>query len=115
MVDLAGGKLGTQNNIYAGQQELTVNNGSSYSSSVLYTVVAWCVDFTHEIYIGADSIVDQLTALTDDHLGTTPATSDPISAAEADEPAGLVPYGNQLMRTGPSNLISAAVQVTMEC
>jgi PEP-CTERM motif-containing protein len=75
--------------------------------------VAWCVDFTHEIYIGADSIIYQLTALTDDHLGTTPATSDPISAAEADELAGLVLYGNQLMRTGPSNLISAAMQVTM--
>ena len=113
MVDLAGGKLGTQNNVYAGQQVLTVNDGSSYSSSGLYTVVAWCVDFTHEIYIGADSIIYTLTALTDDHLGTTPATSDPMSAAEADELAGLVLYGNQLMRTSPSNLNSAAVQVAI--
>jgi hypothetical protein len=113
MVNLAGGKLGTPNNIYARQQELTVNDGSSYSSSGLYTVVAWCVDFTHEIYTGADSIIYQLTALTDDHLGTTPATSDAMSAAEADELAGLVLYGNQLMRTSPSNLISAAVQVAM--
>jgi hypothetical protein len=113
MVDLAGGTLGTQNNVYAGQQVLTLNDGSSYESSALYTVVAWCVDFTHDIYIGGDSIVYQLTALTDDHLGTTPATSHPISAAEAQELAGLVLYGNQLMQAAPSNLISAAVQVAM--
>jgi hypothetical protein len=113
MVDLAGGRLGTQNNVYAGQQILTVNVGGSYQSSALYTVVAWCVDFTHEIYIGADSIIYQLTALTDDHLGTTPGTSDPISAAEAQELAGLVVYGNQLMVTAPSDLNSAAVQVAI--
>ena len=113
MVDLAGGMLGTQNDVYAGQQVLTVNDGSAYNSSGLYTVVAWCVDFAHDIYIGGDSIIYQLSALTDDHLGTTPATSDPLSAAQAQELAGLVLYGNQLMQAAPSNLISAAVQVAI--
>ncbi len=113
MVDLAGGTIGTQNNVYAGQQVLTVNDGSSYASSALYTVVAWCVDFNHDIYIGGDSIVYQLTALTDNHLGTTPATSAPISTGEAQELAGLVLYGNQLMLAAPSDLTSAAVQVAI--
>jgi hypothetical protein len=113
MVDLAGGTIGTQNNVYAGQQVLTVNDGSSYESSALYTVTAWCVDFNHDIYIGGDSIVYTLTALTDNHLGTSPATSAPISTAEAQELAGLVLYGNQLMQADPSNQTSAAVQVAI--
>ena len=112
-VDLAGGRLGTQNGVYAGQQVLTANDGSVYNSLGQYTIMGWCVDFPHDIYIGQDSIDYRQTSLTDDHLGATPATSDPLSTAVEQMLAGLVVYGNELMRTQPSNLISAAVQTAI--
>jgi hypothetical protein len=113
IVDLTGGLLGTQNGVYAGQQVLTVNNGSTYNAAGLYTVDAWCVDFGHDIFIGGNSINYTVATLTDNHLGSTPATSDPISVATAQELAGLAAYGDQLMLADPSNLISAAVQVAI--
>jgi PEP-CTERM motif len=113
IVDLAGGRLGTQHGIYAGQQILTANNGSTYGPLANYTLYAWCVDFSHEIYIGADSINYTLAALTDDHSGATSAASVPWSAATAPELAGLAMYGNSLMQAAPSNLISAALQVAL--
>jgi hypothetical protein len=113
IVALAGGRLGTQNGVYAGQQILTVNDGSGYNALGIYTLDAWCVDFAHDIYIGANSINYTLSSLTNDHLGATPAASHPLSTAMAQELAGLAVYGNQLMRAAPSNLISAAVQVAI--
>ena len=113
LVDLGGGLLGTNTGVYAGQQVLTVNNGSTYNALQTYTLAAWCVDFSHDIDIGANGIDYTLSALTDDHFGATPATSHPLSAGTARELAGLEAYGNQLMRTAPSNLISAAVQVAI--
>ena len=113
IVDLAGGRLGPHNGVYAGQQVLTVNDGGIYSPLGHYTLMGWCVDFPHDIYIGQNSIDYRLTPLTDDHLGTTPATSNPLSTATGRVLAGLVVYGNELMRTAPSNLISAAVQIAI--
>ena len=113
LVDLGGGLRGTRNGVYAGQQVLTVNDGSSYNPSQTYTLAAWCVDFSHDIYIGANGINYTLSVLTDDHFGATPATSHALSTGTARELAGLLAYGNQLMQTAPSTLISAAVQVAI--
>ena len=113
IVDLTGGMLGTRNGVYAGQQVLTVNDGSVYNPLGTSMLDAWCVDFFHDIYIGGNSIDYSLSSLTDDHSGATPATSHPLSAGTARELAGLVVYGNQAMQAAPSNLLSAAVQVAI--
>jgi hypothetical protein len=113
IVDLAGGRIGRQTGVYAGQQVLTANNGSTYDPLRTYTLDAWCVDFDHDIYIGGNSINYTLSTLTDDHLGATAATSNPVSSATAKELAGVVAYGNGLMQASPSKLISAAVQVAL--
>ena len=84
IVDLAGGRLGTQHGVYAGQQVLTANNGSTYNASATFTQYAWCVDFAHDIYIGGNSIDYTLATLSDDHLGATPGTSNPLTAATVD-------------------------------
>jgi len=112
-VDLAGGRLGAYDGVYAGQQVLTANGGSLFNPLATYTLDAWCVDFAHEITIGANGIDYTLSTLTDDHLGATPAGSGVLTPATAQELAGLAAYGNALMQARPSNRISASVQVAL--
>ena len=111
-VQLAGGVLGAVSSL-AGQQILTVNNGSTYNPAGLYTLAAWCIDFPHHISIGSIGIDYTVGGLTDDHIGTTPTTSNPLSPLQAQEIGGLVRYGNQQMAIAPSNLLSAAVQAAI--
>ena len=111
-VQLAGGVLGAVSSL-AGQQILTVNNGSTYNPAGLYTLAAWCIDFPHHISIGSIGIDYTVGVLTDDHIGTTPTTSNPLSPLQAQEIGGLVRYGNQQMAIAPSNLLSAAIQAAI--
>ena len=111
-VQLDGGYLGPVSSL-AGQQILTVNDGSSYNASGLYTLAAWCIDFPHHINIGGLAIDYTVLPLTDDHIGSTPGTSPTLSALQSEEIGGLVSYGNQHVAASPSNQLSAAVQAAI--
>ena len=111
-VQLAGGVLGSASSL-AGQQILTVNNGSTYNAGGLYTLAAWCIDFPHHINIGSMAIDFTVGVLTDDHYGSNPATSNPLTPSQAQRIGGLVRYGNAQMALTPSNLLSAAIQAAI--
>ena len=111
-VDLAGGKLGNVRSL-AGQQILTVNNGSTYNGSGLYSLAAWCIDFPHHIYIGSIAIDYAVGVLIDDHISITSAASNSLTVSQEQEIGGLVRYGNQQMGIAPTNLLSAAVQTAI--
>lgn len=111
-VTLHGGVYGGQSAL-AGQQDLTANFGASNDPGHHFNIVAWCIDFAHEIEIGGDAISYTVDPLTDDHSGSSPAHSNPLSLQQVREITALVSYGDEQMTHNPSNLISAAVQAAI--
>ncbi len=83
---------------YAGQQTLTANYGAADNPAGHFSLLAWCVDVFHNIYLGANSIVY-----------TTGALAVPNAASIA----ALAVWGNQQLAGGPDALLSAAVQATI--
>lgn len=79
---------------YTGQQDLTANIGTS-NHSPYFNVFAWCVDVFHDIYIGGNSIVYNLT---------------PLAVPQANDIQKLAAWGDERLALGPNPLISAAVQ-----
>jgi hypothetical protein len=79
---------------YTGQQDLTANFGDT-NHAPYFNVFAWCVDVFHDINIGGNDIVYNLTPL------TVPSASDIQK---------LAAWGDMQLASGPNPLISAAVQ-----
>jgi hypothetical protein len=83
---------------YVGQQVLTTNIG---------TVDAWCIDIFHDDFLGAQNSPFQTGPVTSDGNGHT------LSQNQVAQVAGLIIYGDSLLQAGPTNAISAAIQLAI--
>ena len=102
-VTLHDGILGagnTDNIGIAGQIVLTTNLGTLYT---------WCVDLFHTINIGGSYTYDAMSFVSD-NSGSSPGTSNPMTASQLNDIGFIAAYGNTLMATTPSNDWSAAIQ-----
>jgi hypothetical protein len=110
--------LGTVTETYTGQQQETVNYGTSPTAStfVLYT---WCVDLENYIYLGADSLVYTLGSSLS-QVNSTPAVN--WNSVNQSYIYWLSFYGSQQLANwtsadttayGTENQFSAAVQVAI--
>lgn len=96
------------NGAIAGQQDLTVNFGTSLTQAT-FTLPVWCVDLFHDIDLGGLALPYQTGPLATDN---SPGNNG-LSATQKAEIAGLAVYGDQLMATTPSNDISAGIQLAI--
>ena len=99
---LSGGIFGagTDSISIAGQIVLTTDIG---------TLATWCVDLFHTVNIGG-SYTYTTGPLSTDNSGSSPATSDLLTATQIADIEALAAYGNAIMLSSPSNLFSAALQ-----
>jgi len=79
---------------YTGQQDLVANYGTS-NHAPYFNVFAWCVDVFNYIYLGGDSIIYRLV---------------PLTVPNAGEIEKVAAWGERQLASGPSPLVSAAVQ-----
>jgi PEP-CTERM motif len=113
----SGGNADGFNTGYNGQQQLTVNNGSTYDPTSLYSDDVWCIDLSHNIWLGAPpgvnneaGIIYTVGTLAD---FTTDFAGHSVSTTQAEEIAAVAWYGNYLLEGGgatPSNDIGDAVE-----
>jgi hypothetical protein len=96
----------SDNGQLAGQIVLTIND---FGSTSQYTLPVWCVDIFHDIALGGSGYQYSVGALSTDH-SSNPAT---LSGLQITEITDLASYGNALMRSNPSNQISAEVQAAI--
>ncbi len=101
-VTLSGGVFGAgSDNIgIAGQIVLTTQDGP---------LGVWCVDIFHHINLGG-SYTYEAMPLTTDNSGSSPGTSNPLTALQIREIGFMAAYGNAQMIASPSNSLSAAIQ-----
>jgi len=105
-VTLTGGNVpgGSSYETYSGQIRLTtVQDG---------TIGVWCVDLPHFIYLGGQYTY-VTGALATDNVGSSAATSHTLTQTQKNEISFLAAYGNQLLKSDPSNVNSAAVQAAI--
>ena len=105
-VTLHDGILGAGNSStigIAGQIDLTTNIGP---------LGTWCVDLFHVVYIGGNYTY-YAGPLVTDNTGSSPATSNPLTALQIQTIGKLAAYGNGIMLTSPSNPYSAALQAAI--
>jgi uncharacterized repeat protein (TIGR01451 family) len=95
MVTFTGSASWSGGSEYAGQQDLTLNFGSSDNPAGHVHAYAWCVDVFHNINLGANDIVYTLQQL---------------GVNDAGDIARLAAWGDAQLAGGPNALISAAVQ-----
>ena len=105
-VTLHDGVLGAGNSMsigIAGQIDLTTNIG---------LLGTWCVDLLHHISLGGHYTYLPGPLVTD-NFGSSPATSNPLTALQLQTIEKLAAYGNGTMATTPSNAFSAALQAAI--
>lgn len=104
-ITLTGGIFGAGSDSIgiAGQIVLTTDIG---------TLDTWCVDLFHTVSIGG-SYTYTTGPLSTDNSGSSPATSNPLTATQIAEIEALAAYGNAVMLSSPSNLFSAALQAAI--
>lgn len=104
-ITLTGGYLGatTEHIGIAGQILLTTSIG---------TLGTWCVDIEHTVQLGQHYTYTAGPLLTD-NTGSSPATSNPLTATQIQQIGSLAAYGNALMLSAPTNWDSAAIQAAI--
>jgi len=95
--------LGSDSIGIAGQIVLTTDIG---------TLDTWCVDLFHTVNIGG-SYTYTTGPLSTDNSGSSPATSNPLTATQIADIEALAAYGNAVMLSSPSDLFSAALQAAI--
>jgi hypothetical protein len=84
---------------YVGQQVLTTSVG---------TIDAWCIDLFHDDYVGGGQNVPYTTSTT-----LTDGNGHPLSTTQINEIAGLIAYGDTVLKTSPSANFSASIQLAI--
>jgi hypothetical protein len=86
--------------------------GQIILTTQLGDIGVWCVDLFHVIYLGG-TYTYTTGPLSTDNSGSSPVTSNPLTTQQIDGISFLAAYGNALMATSPSNVVSAAIQAAI--
>ncbi|HEX3348559.1 MAG TPA: PEP-CTERM sorting domain-containing protein [Acetobacteraceae bacterium] len=88
-------------------------SGAAYVGQIVLTtsagvIDAWCIDLSHDVYVGANDLAYHIAPIATDFNGTI------LTSTQIQEIGGLVNYGNELIASGSATAAdSAGVQLAI--